>query len=277
MFVAGLSLYLIIPLRASSNPPVNWGNAVTLERFWWLVSGEIYQSYYLQVNLVDVWGRIQAWAFLLLQQWGVPGLILAFFGLIYFFSPSRLLLFTLWQSFVYSGFAMLYGSVDSYVYLLPVCISFSVWIGFGLARLMHAEVLRAHGIGLAVSFLFIIYLFGSAAYHWSQVDASQNRQAEVFGRQILETAPPNALVFAEGDQAVFTTWYFHFALHERPDLAVIATDLLHFDWYQENLRSTYPALMVPAPFPWAETIASANPSRPVCTIQYSDDMHCSPP
>ena len=46
----GLCLYLIIPLRALANPPVNWGNAVTVRQFWWLVSGQLYQDY-LQFNL----------------------------------------------------------------------------------------------------------------------------------------------------------------------------------------------------------------------------------
>ena len=276
MFGAGLSIYLLIPLRALADPPVNWGNAITLARFWWLVSGQLYQSYYMQFSLVEFWVRVQAWASLLLQQWGLLGLILALIGLVYFFSPSRLFVFTIWQVIIYSGFAIIYGSFDSYVYLLPVCISFSIWIGLGLAGMMTSEVLRSPGPGLAISLLFLIYLFGSAAYHWPQVNASHDMRAENFGRQILESAPSNAIIFAEGDQAVFTTWYFHYALHERPDLVVIATDLLHFDWYQENLHSNYPSLVVPGPFPWPETIIIANTSRSVCYVQYADhaEIHC---
>jgi hypothetical protein len=273
-----LGLYLIIPLRALANPPVNWGNPVTLGRFWWLVSGQLYRSYYLQLDLPELWQRIQAWATLLLVQWGMIGLALAIFGLVYFFSPSRLLLFTLWQAVVYSGFAMLYGSFDSYVYLLPVCISVSVWIGSGLTRMINGEVLHSRRIGLAVTFLFMLYLFGLAGYHWPQVDASRDTRAEGFGRQIIESAPENALVFAKGDEAVFTLWYFHFALQARPDLTIIAEDLLHFDWYQEDLRATYPSLVLPGPFPWPTTIAISNPSRPICSVRYSTqtEMNCLP-
>jgi hypothetical protein len=74
-------------------------------------------------------------------------------------------------------------------------------------------------------------------------------------------------------------WYVHFALGERPDLAVVASDLLHFDWYQENLKATYPSLAVPGPFPWPETIIEANPSREACYVQYSDraEVSCSQP
>ena len=271
MLGAGLSLYLVIPLRALANPPVNWGNAITPARFWWLVSGQLYQSYYLEFSPVELWGRVQALASLLFHQWGVIGFILALMGLVYFFLPSRLFIFTVWQVIVYSGFAMLYGSVDSYVYLLPVCISFSIWIGIGLSRMTSSAILHQHRLGLVVSSLFIIYLFGLAVSHWPEVDASHDLRAEAFGRQILEAAPPHAILFAKGDRAVFTIWYFHFALHQRPDLTVIAADLLHFDWYQENLHSIYPSLVIPGPFPFPETIVIANPSRAVCYVEYTDD------
>jgi hypothetical protein len=86
----------------------------------------------------------------------------------------------------------------------------------------------------------------------------------------MSEAPEQAIVFARGDRAVFSLWYFHFALRERPDLIVIAQDLLHFDWYQESLRAAYPALSLPGPFPWPETVASANTGRPVCYAEYTE-------
>jgi hypothetical protein len=60
---------------------------------------------------------------------------------------------------------------------------------------------------------------------------------------------------------------------------VLAEDLLHFDWYQENLRTTYPSLVVPGPFPWPENIALENSLRTICYVQYADqmEMECSKP
>lgn len=42
LLVLGLSLYAYIPLRASMNPPINWGNPVTVERFYNHVRGTEY-------------------------------------------------------------------------------------------------------------------------------------------------------------------------------------------------------------------------------------------
>lgn len=91
---------------------------------------------------------------------------------------------------------------------------------------------------------------------------------ERFGEEVLARAPANAIVFAVGDKAIFTMWYFHYALQQRTDLVVVATDLLHFDWYQKTLGTNYPDLKLPGPFSFAETVMAANPDHPVCRIQY---------
>lgn len=39
-FFLGLSVYLYLPIRAASQPILNWGNPQTLEKFWWHVTGK---------------------------------------------------------------------------------------------------------------------------------------------------------------------------------------------------------------------------------------------
>jgi hypothetical protein len=186
-----------------------------------------------------------------------------------FSSSARLYILSTWVAAVSLAFAMFYGSDDSYVYLIPFLVSFAIWIGLGMDELLRALLGRFPRFGLALGVVVIGIFVCQALLRLNQVDASADRRAESFGKEALAAAPENAVVFAKGDRAVFALWYFHFALGERPDLAVLAEDLLHFDWYQENLRDTYPTLVVPGPFPWPETLISANPSRPVCTMQYT--------
>ncbi len=276
--VIGLSPYLILPLRALAHPPVNWGNPITLKNFWWLVSGQLYQSYYLQFNLPEIWRQLQAGTALFVEQFGVPGIILGLIGLIVFGRRSRLYLFTIWIAIGYAAFAFLYRSADSYVYLIPAFLCFAIWMGKSMAGLVHQFSGRAFLI-IGFGFLGISYFAGRSLAFVNMVDASQDLRAESFGRETLSVAPENAILFVKGDQAVFALWYFHFALKERPDLIVIAEDLLHYDWYQETLQKTYPPLVVPGPFPWPETIARANALHTVCYAQYSDqaEMDCSKP
>jgi hypothetical protein len=278
-FGAGLFIYLVIPLRALGDPPVNWGHAVTPSRFWWLVSGQLYQSYYLQFDLSGFWGRAQAWAQLLIDQFGLPGLVLGLIGLVVFATPSKLYAFTGWIAVISLTFAVFYRSNDSFVYLIPMLMSFAIWAGLGLEGLVRPLALQRPILGLGLGLVLIAYFVGRSVAYWRAVDASDDQRAETFGGEVLSAAPQNAIVFAEGDEAVFSLWYFQFALGERPDLIVLAEDLLHFDWYQQNLRATYPSLVLPGPFPWPEAIISVNPSRAVCYARYSTrtEMNCSIP
>ena len=48
--LAGISVYIILPMRARLHPAINWENPVTLKSFWQLVSGQIYQVHYLHIS-----------------------------------------------------------------------------------------------------------------------------------------------------------------------------------------------------------------------------------
>jgi hypothetical protein len=275
----GLLAYLILPLRAASNPVVNWGDPVTFGRFWWLISGELYQGSLLPPGAGEIWVRLQVSISVLVEQFGSIALAIAFVGLVFFFRPARLYFFTLYLLLTSVVFSGMYGSFDSYIYLIPAVLSFSIWIGLGMEGLMRSTHRYGRQLAWGVALLLVLSLSSTLPRHWGQVDASRDLRAENFGAEVLAAAPANAIVFARGDRAVFALWYFHFALHERPDLVVIATDLLHFDWYQETLRSTYPALVLPGPFPWPETVMDANPLVPACFVEYTGQtiMDCSPP
>jgi len=273
----GLLIYLSLPLRALSRPPINWGYPVKWEGLRWLVSGTLYQDQLFVLTFPSILSRVQTAARLLIEQFGVLGLVLGLTGLVAFYGSSRLYANTIWTALAFFFFAIIYGTGDSFLYLIPAFLCFAIWIGLGLGEIMNVLKPKFHQFATLGSFIFIFYLITQAATHWSQVDASQDLRAERFGEEVFAQAPINAIVFAKGDKAVFAMWYFHYALHKRPDLVVIAVDLLHFDWYQKTLYTTYPDLIIPGRFPFAGMVAAANPDRPVCNIHYDikSEIYCS--
>ena len=266
--IGALLIYVILPLRAMTNPVINWGRPSNLENFWWLVSGKIYRAYYLEVTLVSLWMRVEASASLLLHQFGILGITLGFIGAIFFYRRSKLYTLTIWMAVISWGVAIIYQTSDSYIYFIPVLISFSIWMGISIGYSLKS--LQKYKSFLQPIFLsvLIVSLTLSTIKHWREVDASQDNRAENFVKEVFELAPENAIVFAEGDNVIFALWYFHFALEERTDLIVLATDLLHYDWYQESMREVYPALILQGDFPWASTVVDANSTRDICYIQY---------
>ena len=205
-----------------------------------------------------------------LQQFGFLGILLGFTGLIIFLKFSRLYVLTIWNGLVFTAIALGYQSRDSFVYFIPAIISFSVWIGIGVGHIaQYLTKWRPLWTWLFTTALLLNFLFGVVT-NWDSVDASHDDRAENFGKQVISSLPENAVVFVKEDQAVFASWYFHFALQQRPDISVIATDLLHWGWYLDSLKRTYPLMNFSTPFPWPSTITAENPTRPVCQIEYVD-------
>jgi len=164
------------------------------------------------------------------------------------------------------------------MYLIPAFLCFAIWIGMGSGGLMHSASKRLPILGPLVSLILILTLLIQAWNSWPNVDASHDLRAESFGKSVLSIAPARAIVFAQGDEAIFTLWYFQYAQKNRPDLVIIASDLLGFSWYLQTLRSTYPDLNLPSPFPFEETVVVANPGRPICHVQYIRvaEINCLP-
>ncbi len=275
-FLSGISIYILLPLWASTHPPINWGNPVTLKNFLWLVSGQLYAGRIFGVPWDIVFPRIQYWAGLLIDQFGWLGLIVGIYGLFsnQKYKMNKLYFFTGWLFFAFSIFSIGYDSYDSDVYLIPAFMGFSIWVGIGAVGLIDWAHHRRDWMGGLLGALILFGLVVPAVFHFQTVDASHDQRAESFGDKVIQIAPPQAIVFTEGDEATFALWYFHFALHLRPDMIVIASNLLPYDWYRSTLSSTYPALILPIhPFQtWEMAVIEANSNHPICTASSQDQI-----
>lgn len=263
----GLLVYLVLPLRALSDPPLNWGNPITWQNFFWLVSGRLYQEEVFGLSLPSLWERMRSALGFLLAQYGIPGFSAGMLGVV-FLRSARLRLATIWIALAYFTFAVIYATEDSFLHLIPAVMCMAIWIGHGMDEMMGWLSRRTPVPGWAVGILLLLWLFFAAYGTWSKVDASRDARAEQFGSLVMTQIPENALVFTRGDPVIFSLWYFHYALRQRTDIAVIVIDQLQFDWYRETLKSTYPSLSIPGPYPFPDAIIAANPSRPVCIVEY---------
>ena len=273
----GLLVYAVIPLRAATQAPVNWGNATNLSSFLWLVSGQAYWGRLGHFDASYLWAGFGAWSRFLLTQLGVVGLALVFVALAFAFKRSRLLLATSWLAAAYSVFAILYYSPDSYVYLLPVLISVAIWIGMASQWLVERIPNQYSDWRPAASCLLLATFLARAVLGIPAMDLSKDHAAEDFAARALEAAPQGAILLATGDEATFSLWYRHFAERERPDVAVVSIDLLLQPWYAQVLTRTYPDLVLPrGSFPG--NFALLNPGRPVCNadIETPGRLNCQP-
>ncbi len=280
----GLSIYLTLLIRARSGSPVNWGNPDSLESLWWIVSGQYYQWRVFALPVYNLWPRLLDWAKLLGDQFGWLGLALALYG--FGFSKPRWTRYrwiTGWVFISFAVFALGYSTLDAYVLLIPAFMMVALWLGLGAAGLLEkvsgwrearAWITPVGGILLAVMVL------ANAWANLHHVDASQDQRATNFGRKILETAPQDAVLYTLDDEDTFPLWYYHFALGERPDLAILQIRLLPEDWYRQTMRATYPGLVIPEQVDriWYLAVMAANPNRPNCEtlLDKPEVLTCKP-
>ncbi len=267
----GLLVYLYLPLRAATGPAINWGNPVDWSGFWWVVSGRPYRDLVFGLPAEFLPQRIGAWAALLLQQFGVIGMMLGIGGLLY--GKAR------WPAFVwlallpaaagYSLFALAYDSGDSHAYLIPFYLLFAIWIGMGIQALLAALLRQQPKLAIVAALGLVLALGWPVAATAAQVDASEDRRAIRYADEVLQSAPAEALLVTRGDLDTFPLWYYHAALGQRSDLAVIVEPLLAYAWYRDHLAQQYPLLAGIEPGGGEElpALAEANPGRPFCRVE----------
>jgi hypothetical protein len=270
---SGLLLYFFLPVRAYFDPPINWGDASTLDGFFWLIGGQIYHQYLFSLSPADMLQRLRATAGLLLEQYTWVGALFGIYGLIS--SPLwRVIVPTGWMGLAFLFFATAYGSPDSQVYLLPVWLAFAIWMAYGLTDLL-VLLPDVYKLQVSIAGLLIVAVLIRASFLYSSVDASRDFRARDFIGNALQVIPQNSLVFVDGDEQIFSLWYAQFALNRRLDMVIIAEGLLPYKWYRENLQYTYKDLNVPqGDRPQLSEITAVNPSRVKCYVSRQEPIVC---
>lgn len=245
----GLLVYLYIPIRAATHPVPNWGQADSLSGFIWLVSGAVYRLYLRTPVPSHLLQRLSAWAGIWVRDIGVLGLALALLGLWRGLETDRRFsLFGLTYVILLSVYAMLYVTLDSYLYLIPAAIIIALWMARGAFVALHAlqgwakSGLRHQVVTVTGILILAVLPVLSIATRFQAMDLSADYEAYAFAEKVLEAAAPGAIVLSDGDKQTFSLWYLRYGLGRRRDVMVVDRRLLAFGWYRDDLASQHPEL-----------------------------------
>jgi hypothetical protein len=281
-FVVGLGVYALLPLRAAQQPPVNWGDATSADRFLALITAEMYRGFALGPAAPDLLSRLIGLAQLIVTQYGWLGVLLGAIGIYYaLISPSHNWRWLALTIILYLLFALTYSAPDSALYLIPVWM-FGAWaIARGLlAVTLYGSSFTLHATPLALA---LILLFGPVLNLSAYLPAMNLRDDDAavkFAEAVLTAAPPQAIVITGNDGHTFALWYHRHVAGQRSDLAVVDARLAGYPWYAAMLRAQRAVLTLPEYDPsstWIDRVVELNPDRAVCVIDLATaQMACQP-
>jgi hypothetical protein len=247
----GLSIYALLPIRASQAPPVNWGDPRTVGRFIWLVTGRLYRRYSFNLPLRYLLARLAAWARLLAHQFGSWGLFIGLAGVWSLWEKARhFAAACVVMAATYSVYAIGYDTSDSHVYLIPTFLVFALWLAWGLDWLLaiiqplitpvSPQVVRGAAVSLALVIPLVSFIGNRAS-----VDVSSDFVARDYGLSVMQNVQPEAVVITQTDAHGFTLNYYRYAKKKRLDVALLDEQLLYHDWYRQHLPRIHSRIALP--------------------------------
>ena len=232
-------IYSYLPIRASQNPLLDWGNPVDWERIYRHVTGKQYQVWLF--TSFDSAGKQLNHFFTILPEEFYAELALAFIGLfVSFFKARKLFLFML----ITFLFAVLYSinydihDIDSYFLLAFIMIAF--FAAFGVLKILEMKSLQKNYALILISFLIAIQFY----FNFINVNQSGVYTFEDYTKATLNGVPKNSIVFSyQWDYFISASNYFQFVEDYRRDVTVIDKELLRRSWYYNQINTRDPNVL----------------------------------
>ncbi|HSQ31271.1 MAG TPA: DUF2723 domain-containing protein [Gemmatimonadaceae bacterium] len=293
----GMLPYLYIPWAAARDPYLNWGNVTSAHD----LLQHFLRSDYGTGRLVATGGpsgspidRLEGLgtSFTILESILIVVGAIEAYRIKWYFWGSLL-------SFAIAGPAFVaYANMDvsnppllwalGRFFLMPHVIAapFAAFGAIAIEEAIASQVPRAKQrvVETAVVAVAAVAFLVSAALRYRSVDLSGDHLAHTFVQDALATLQPNTVLLARGDEVVFPAAYVQAVDRARPDVTLIATGMLGFQWYIPQLRRRDPRLRIPYdrydPRNASATLRAlieANPDRPFALIGSATDNSLNGP
>ncbi len=235
--------YLYLPIRAASQPILNWGNPVNFENFWRHFTGKQYQVW-LFASFEAAGKQFKYFLSNFPAEFAYVGLVLGILGIVFLFKKERKLFIALVTTFIFTVlYSINYDIVDIDSYFLLAYIIFSIFIVFGVAKLMLYFKQKAINQNI-ITAIFIVLCFIPLRANKNSIDQSDVYVFEDYTKSILNSVEMNSIVFTyQWDYFISPSYYIQNVEGFRKDVVVIDKELLRRSWYYNQMMSSYPSVI----------------------------------
>jgi len=234
-----LIIYSYLPIRASQNPLINWGNPIDMEGILRHISGKQYQ----------VWLFSSMEAAKKQFVYFIEALPLEFYltiaasviGLFYSYLKAKKLFLFLIITFLSTVlYSINYDIHDIDAYFLLAFVMIAFFSAFGAVKLFTIKgasqkvVMGILGIVLAIQFYF----------NFDKVNQNNVYTFEDYTKALVGSVSEDAIIFSyQWDFFVSESYYYQFVENYRTDVKIIDKELLRRSWYYNQLNQYDPSLL----------------------------------
>jgi hypothetical protein len=242
-FLLGLSVYLYLPIRATRNPLLNWGDPKTATQFLWHFLRKGYPAEIVDRDIYLFFKQLAAFNFI--HEFTVVGFVLLLVGM-FAYAKSRQYEIIAYLIAICTFLAVLVGYQNTAAEMIflteefftPLYLLFAVFIGLGLYHLVNRVFLKqrffriqAFKTRLVVWFTLLALPVSLCAMNYYENDQHDNYIAFDYANNTFRSLSNNAVLFTWGDSGAFPLWYLQGVERMREDLVLLHTPHLVFKWY----------------------------------------------
>ena len=235
-------IYSYLPIRASQNPVMNWGNPIDWEHIIRHVSGQQYQVWLFSSTEAAA-KQFNYFIGNLPKEFSLT-LIISTIGLIVSFIYARK--FFIFNIVVFLStvlYSINYDINDIDSYFLLAYISLAFFTVFGIVQIINFTVKNKMKIVIPISIL-VLFLGLQFYSNYDEVNQRNNFIYEDYTKALLNSLPKNSIVFSyQWDYFISAAYYFQLVENFRKDVTVIDKELLRRSWYYNQLNTNHPTLL----------------------------------
>ena len=265
-FILGFSVYLYLPIRATRNPLLNWGDPKTLTQFLWHFLRKGYPSEHVDRDFGLLLKQLSA--FNLVHEFSIVGLGLLITGLMAFAVKKRdeIIAYGLAICVFLAVLIGYQNTPEEMIFLTeefftPLYLLSSLFVGMGIYFLVGKAIsgleTGARGslpVRLVVGVILLSLPFTLCVTNFHENDQHENYIAYDYALNSFRSLDQDAVLFTWGDSGAFPLWYLQSVEKMREDLVLLHIPHLVFHWYLDSfpnllrtsaLRSLAPELQSP--------------------------------
>lgn len=235
-------IYSYLPIRASQNPNLNWGNPVDIERILRHVSGFQYQVW-LFSSTESAKKQLEYFISNLPNEY-LLSLILSVIGMFVSFRyAKKFFIFNLINFLATVLYSINYDISDIDSYFLLAYISLALFILFGLFKVYQFLLTKKINQNIILLILLLFPVL-QIMRNFPEVNQSKTVVYENYTKSLMNSVTDDAMILSyQWDYFISPSYYYQLVENFKPEIAIVDKELLRRSWYFNQLERNYPGIL----------------------------------